>query len=118
MDITIVADRSGSMGSIRADVVGGINAFIAGQQALAGDADLTLVLFDHEYEVVMERRPVRHVEPLNESSYVPRGMTALHDAVCRAIADANKRLEGTEAGAMLVIVTDGLDNKSRTCNKA
>ena len=52
--ITVILDRTGSMESIRDDVIGGYNAFLAQQQAAPGRATLTLVQFDSQdpYEVV------------------------------------------------------------------
>ena len=51
-DITLVVDRSGSMEARREDAQGGVNAFIREQAAEPGDANLTLIQFDTEYEVV------------------------------------------------------------------
>ncbi len=52
--ITVILDRTGSMQSIRDDVIGGFNAFLQEQQALPGKATLTLVQFDSQdpYEVL------------------------------------------------------------------
>ena len=41
--ITVLLDRSGSMESIRDDMIGGFNAYLAEQQAEPGRATLTLV---------------------------------------------------------------------------
>ena len=51
-DITLVIDRSGSMEEIRTDAEGGVNTFIREQAQQPGDALLTLVQFDTEYEFV------------------------------------------------------------------
>ena len=42
-DITLVVDRSGSMGSIKSDAEGGINEFIQQQANEPGEALLTLM---------------------------------------------------------------------------
>ena len=53
LDITLVVDRSGSMESIRSDAQGGINAFIRDQATEEhGEALITLVQFDTQYEFV------------------------------------------------------------------
>jgi hypothetical protein len=52
--IHVVLDRSGSMQSVRADIIGGFNAFLAEQRAQPTDAFLTLAQFDNEYEVVLD----------------------------------------------------------------
>ncbi|MGO9712554.1 MAG: VWA domain-containing protein, partial [Polyangiaceae bacterium] len=84
--ITVVLDRSGSMSSVAADAVGGFNTFLAQQQKLPGAATMTLVQFDHEYQVVHEALNLRDVVPLTKETFVPRGQTALYDAVGRAVA--------------------------------
>lgn len=113
-DITLVVDRSGSMGSIREDAEGGVNAFIEEQKRADGEAVLTLVQFDTEYEFLHRGVPINEVEPYK---LAPRGMTALLDAVGRAINETGGRLaampEEQRPGLVIfVIVTDGLENSS------
>jgi hypothetical protein len=84
-EIAVVLDRSGSMQSMAIEAVGGMNAFLESQQKLPGEARLTLVLFDHEYIVAHSRRPIKDVPPLDDDTYVPRGSTALLDAIGRTI---------------------------------
>lgn len=117
-EIAFVLDRSGSMNPIAADAIGGFNTFLASQQALPGEARLTLVLFDHEYLVVHDNAAIRQVPPLDATTYVPRGMTALLDAVGRTIDDVGVRLAATPedqrpAKVLVAILTDGQENASR-----
>lgn len=119
-DITLVVDRSGSMDAIREDAEGGLNALIREQAALPGEAVLTLVEFDSEYDVVHSGKPIGDVPPYR---LVPRGHTALLDAVGRAVAETGERLakmeEKDRPGLVLfAIVTDGLENASREYTKA
>jgi hypothetical protein len=44
--IAIILDRTGSMESIRDDVIGGFNSFLEEQRQLAGEATITLVQLD------------------------------------------------------------------------
>ena len=44
----ILLDRSGSMESMKSDVIGGYNAFITEQQTVKGKAKVTLVQFDSQ----------------------------------------------------------------------
>src|SRR5687768_7332033 len=81
-DITLVVDRSGSMAEVRDDAEGGVNTFIAQQAKQPGEALLTLVQFDTEYEFLHTGVPIQNV---SRYELVPRGMTALLDAVGRAI---------------------------------
>jgi hypothetical protein len=117
-DITIVLDRSGSMEVIADDTVGGFNQFLEDQKKIPGKALLTLVQFDHEYEFVHRALPIGSVPRLTRKTYVPRGSTALLDAIGRAINETGQRLsaqpEPERPGiVVLVILTDGLENASR-----
>jgi len=118
-DITLVIDRSGSMEPIRHDAEGGVNAFVAEQAKQPGEALLTLVQFDTEYEFIHRGVPVRQVQPYQLE---PRGSTALLDAVGRAILETGDRLaKMTEADrpglVVFVIVTDGEENSSKEFSK-
>jgi len=107
------------MEEIRQDAEGGINAFIREQGQLQGEAWLTLVQFDTEYEFVHRGIPVRNAPPFELR---PRGMTALLDAVGRAINETAERLnklsEPQRPGLVLfVVMTDGLENSSKEFGK-
>ncbi len=119
-DITLVVDRSGSMAHIREDAEGGINTFIGKQAEEAGEALLTLVQFDTEYEFVHAGVPI---ENASEYELVPRGMTALLDAVGRAINETGERLanmaeEDRPGLVTFVVVTDGHENSSKEFKKS
>lgn len=114
-DITLVVDRSGSMQARQSDAQGGVNQFIEDQKKAAGQALLTLVQFDHEYEFVHKGVDVKQVVAY---ALVPRGNTALLDAVGRAINETGERLAAmAEADrpktVVFVVVTDGQENASR-----
>jgi Mg-chelatase subunit ChlD len=114
-DITLVVDRSGSMQAIRSDAEGGINAFISDQANEPGDCVLTLVQFDTEYEFVMNGLPIKKA---GRYQLVPRGATALLDAMGRAINETADRIgkmpESDRPGLVVfVVMTDGLENSSR-----
>ncbi|MGI4789631.1 MAG: vWA domain-containing protein [Janthinobacterium lividum] len=117
-DITIVLDRSGSMASVREDTIGGYNTFLEEQKAIPGSAHLTLVQFDDQYEVLYEGRPLENAPALSVETFVPRGSTALLDAIGRTLITTGARLaaqpEAERAGKVLfVIMTDGQENTSR-----
>lgn len=105
-EIIIVVDRSGSMSSICEDAQGGINNFISEQKEVEGGANLTLVEFDTEYDVVHNRADIQSV---SDYLLVPRGMTALNDAIGTAI----NTVKDPEGKVIVVIVTDGGENSSR-----
>ena len=118
VEIACVVDRSGSMDAVRTDAIGGFNSFLRQQQALPGEARLSLVLFNHGYERVHDRRPLAEVPPLDEATYVPGGTTALLDAVGRTLHDLGNRIEAAPPAerpekVIVAILTDGLENASR-----
>ena len=122
-DITVVLDKSGSMGSYKTDTIGGFNQFLEEQKNAEGEATLTLVQFDHKYEVMYEGTPIKDVRSLNESTYVPRGNTALNDALGRRIVETGERLswmkeEDRPNQVLFVIITDGYENASQEYTKA
>lgn len=119
-DITIVLDRSGSMDVVAKDTVGGFNRFIEDQKKMPGEAVLTLVQFDTEYEFVHKGKSISEIPSLD---FHPRGATALLDAMGRAIFDTGERLKNTPeherpGKVVFVIITDGEENSSREYKKA
>lgn len=117
--IVVVVDRSGSMQSIQSDAEGGINRFVEEQKKGAGEARLTLVQFDTEYEFVHKDVPIKDV---GHYSLAPRGGTALLDAVGKAIAETGETLKATPENerpglVVFVIVTDGEENSSKEYKK-
>jgi hypothetical protein len=116
-EIICIVDRSGSMEAAREDAIGGFNAFLRGQQELPDPARLTLVLFDNVYELAVNNVELKQVPPLDRTTFVPRGTTALLDAVGRAIDDVKRRLEATPEAlkpgkVIFAILTDGKENAS------
>jgi len=113
--IAFLLDRSGSMQSIREDTVGGFEAFIAEQREQPGRCTVSLAQFDNDYDEVYVDVPVRDVPPLQ---LVPRGSTALVDAIGRLVNGTGARLaalpEDERPGTVIVgIMTDGLENASK-----
>jgi len=116
--IVMVLDRSGSMSAIREDIIGGVNIFIADQAKFPGKCDVTLTQFDTEYEIVYQNQAINLVRPLDQNSFVPRGGTALLDAIGKTINSTATELvnlpEDQKPGKVyFVIVTDGEENSSR-----
>ena len=116
-DITMILDRSGSMGHIADDVLGGVNEFIRKQKAAEGRALFTLVQFDTEapHEVIHDAVDVQQVGTLTD--YHPRSGTPLLDAVGTGIVRTGKRLAAMDeaqrpAQVVFVVVTDGAENSS------
>ena len=122
--IGMVLDRSGSMGGITTDTIGGVNHFIAAQQKAAiGPCTFTLVQFNHLIETIFASKPVAEVPPLTDASYKPSGSTALYDAIGKTIIAtgdwlAHKPEVERPGKVIFVIVTDGYENASWKFNQA
>jgi len=116
--IVCVIDRSGSMASVVDDAIGGYNTFLEMQKALPYPAKWSLVLFDHEYEMVERSLPIALALPLDKVRFHPRGTTALLDAIGRTIDDTGKVLAGLPESerpnkVLVAILTDGQENASK-----
>lgn len=109
--IIVVLDRSGSMESVKSATIEGFNALLFAQKKLDQPAKFTLVQFDDQYETVYQNVDIREARGLTEETFVPRGGTALLDAVGKTIV-ANKK----DMDVLFVIVTDGHENQSREYN--
>jgi uncharacterized protein YegL len=117
-EIVCIIDRSGSMASIQDDAIGGFNTFLEAQKKEDGEASLTRVIFDDQYEIIDENKPLDEVEPFTKETYVPRGMTALMDAVGKTITTVAERISNTPEDekpekVIFAILTDGAENSSR-----
>jgi len=116
-EIAFILDRSGSMQSCLEAAIAGFNQFLREQQSAPGQARFTLVLFDDQYEVPCLSIPITEVTALDTTTFVPRGSTALLDAIGRTIDELGAKLdaepETNRPGQVLVaILTDGLENAS------
>ena len=117
-EMVFILDRSGSMGGLERDTIGGYNSMIRKQKNEEGEAYVSTVLFDHEQEVFLDRVPLDKVRDMTEDDYYVRGCTALLDAIGNAIhhiGNVHKyaREEDVPEKTIFVITTDGLENASR-----
>jgi uncharacterized protein YegL len=117
-EVIAIIDRSGSMEPLRSDTIGGFNSFIEEQKKAEGRASITLVQFDDKYQIDYGGIDVNDVKPLDETTYVPRGGTALFDAVGRTVNAVGARLAKMEEDkrpgqVIILVITDGFENSSR-----
>jgi len=112
--IGLLADRSWSMTTIKDAAEKGVDSFIDEQRNAEGTCRVSLVQFDDQYDEDYLDMPVIEVPKF---VLVPRGSTALLDAMGRFITDTGKRLaklpESERPGTVIIaIVTDGKENAS------
>ena len=117
-ELVFILDRSGSMGGLEMDTIGGFNAMIEKQRGEPGEAFVSTVLFDNQSEVIHDRIPIGKMPQLTDKEYYVRGCTALLDAVGSAIhhiGNVHKyaREEDRPEKTLFVITTDGMENASR-----
>ena len=117
-ELVFIIDRSGSMEGLESDTIGGFNAMLKEQQAVEGEAVVTTVLFDNQYELLHDRINIKAVSPLTDKDYTVRGTTALLDAVGKTISKIRTVQKQTAEEyraekVLFVVITDGLENASR-----
>lgn len=145
--VNFVIDRSGSMSDIWGAVISGFNEFKNEQASLPGNAWLTLTAFDDRIEVPYVAWNCKHIPNLTRGSHLndvvyrtiggrkvsnvptsvspypniyPRGMTALNDAILRAVNDTESWLTQNPwftGKTLVVIFTDGLENASEATSQ-
>lgn len=118
--IICILDRSGSMSSIISDSIGGFNTFLKQQKELPDEASITVALFDDQYELLYDNIDIKKAEELTNKIWIPRGTTALYDAIGKTIniEKTNFAKLGDEkpSKVLVCIVTDGQENASREYN--
>lgn len=105
--IVCVLDRSGSMNRIMKEAIGSMNSFFEEQRKMEGDAEVTVYAFDDKVENPRKSVNLRDCADLTLDEVVPRGMTALYDAIGEAIT------RETNPNTIVLIQTDGDENCSR-----
>jgi uncharacterized protein YegL len=113
--IICIIDRSGSMSSIKNDAIGGFNSFLKEQQKIKDKSRMKVILFDHEYQVLSDGK-LKNIKEFDESNYIPRGTTALYDAIGKTInseIEENIKREKKYKKFIVVILTDGQENSSK-----
>ena len=117
-ELVFVIDKSGSMGGLESDTIGGFNAMLEEQRKAPGKCMLTTLLFDTGCTLLHERIDILGISPMSASDYRAGGGTALLDAIGTAISRIDNvqahTAEPFRAGkVMFVIITDGYENASR-----
>ena len=117
-ELVFILDKSGSMGGLETDTIGGYNSMLAKQQEVEGECHITTVLFDNNYELLHDRIDIKAVSPISEKEYQVGGSTALLDAIGRTIQKIGNAQKHTADDyraekVMFVIITDGEENSSR-----
>lgn len=117
-EVVFILDKSGSMAGLETDTIGGFNGMLNKQKKAEGEAFVTTVLFNHQYELLHDRINVKGISPITERDYEVGGTTALLDAIgfsIQKIVNVQKNTSEAERAdqVLFVITTDGMENASR-----
>lgn len=110
----MVVDMSGSMANLAEDVRGGFNTYL---DQLAQRTEhryrVTTTVFDTEFVSLCVAAKLKDAPRLDRQNYMPRGGTALLDAVGKTITEFEACTTlGEEERVVLVVQTDGHENSS------
>lgn len=120
MNAYILLDRSGSMSDKWSEALSSINVYVRGlaKEKATKSAKVTLATFDEQggikFDVIRQAVAASKWEDVTNKDAEPRGMTPLYDAIGRLIGLADKE---TPEKAVIVVMTDGLENASREMTK-
>ena len=121
-EVVAIIDRSGSMCGKEADTIGGINATLEIiKQDLKPDeqVNVSIKLFDHEEHMLIRSLNIKDVRPLELRQFVPRGQTALYDAIGLSLTYfMEKKLHNPTSytKCLIYVATDGCENCSKKFN--
>lgn len=121
-EVVAIIDRSGSMIGKESDTIGGINSTFEVLKSSLKDNDevkVSIKLFDHEEKLLIRSLNIDQVRPIESHQYIPRGQTALYDAIGNSLTYfMEKKLLNPNAynKCLIYIVTDGLENYSKKYN--
>ena len=107
------------MSGLESDTIGGYNAMLEKQQKEPGEAVITTVLFDDQYELLHDRINLRGVAPVTDKEYFVRGNTALLDDMYSYFISEteNKRVPDTIKFHYVHIEDEGLRQRLMEARK-
>lgn len=123
----VLLDRTGSMSNIWDEALSSVNAYAESFAADAPGAEIagadiktavTVAVFDYQdgmqFDVLRDKVDPTAWQKINNDEASPRGMTPLFDAIGKIITRAEA---DNPEKAVIVIMTDGLENSSREFTK-
>lgn len=121
--VVVITDMSGSMSTLAREVRTAFNTHVkdmkdeVAKAAEAGqilDFRYTVTVFDTEFIPLCVDAPLDQVPEFTEDNYMPRGFTALLDAVGKTVAEFERRVTlGPTDRVLVIIQTDGQENSSK-----
>ncbi len=120
--VVMLVDKSGSMDSIKHDVIGGFNSFLEEQKALPGTCHLSMYFFNNMLQPGALGADIQYVQPWSPTYFRTGGNTALYDALSQVIDEVGSEIRVTNEKdrpekVLFVIITDGEENASVKATK-
>ena len=118
-EVVAIIDRSGSMNGKEEDTIGGVNSSleIIRQDLKPNEqVNVSIKLFDHEEKMLIRSLNINNVRPIELRQYVPRGQTALYDAIGSTLTYfMEKKLHNPTCydTCLMYVATDGFENCSK-----
>lgn len=111
MNVYILLDRSGSMGTMWAEALSSINAYV---EELPAGTNVHMAVFDHDYKVLRNTTSDKW-KALTDEDAKPRGNTRLFDSAARIM---HRAIDDNAKRTVVVVMTDGEENSSQHFKQA
>ena len=121
-EVVAIIDRSGSMCGKEQDTIGGVNSsleIIKQDLKPHEQVNVSIKLFDHEEKLLINSLNITQVRPIELRQFVPRGQTALYDAIGSTLKYfMEKKLHNPTCydKCLIYVATDGCENCSKKFN--
>ncbi len=116
----VILDESGSMDSIKPDVITGFNELVGNIKGIALNFPeqshyVSLVTFNGlGIKELIWNKPAGLIRPIDAATYLPDSMTPLYDAMGTSILKLkNETKDMANVNVLVTILTDGQENHSR-----
>ena len=116
--VNYIVDESGSMSNITNQTIEGFNNYMdsLGLQVDEGEVLVTFTKFSTSVSIPFSAKPLHEVPRITASDYRPNGSTALYDAIGNTVAQVERQQQAGDK-VLVVVVTDGAENASRSFSK-
>ena len=118
-EVVAIIDRSASMLGKENDTIGGINSTFEILKESKDNIKVSIKFFDHNETMLIRSLDLKDVRPIERRQYVPRGQTALLDAIGNSLNYfMEKKINNINAYnyCTIYVVTDGYENSSKIYN--
>jgi uncharacterized protein YegL len=116
----IILDESGSMESIKGNIINGFNEIVQTLKAIEREFPeqehlISFITFNSlGLKTIHYKENVQALQPIDEKRFDPDGSTPLYDALGYSFAKLKRDLENqTEYNVLVTILTDGEENASK-----